>query len=196
MPEIELPEIKKDSNDRLDSCVGMMVVLIATFIGLCNVKDDNIVQQMQMKQVERNDNWAWFQARNIRQAVYEGVSAELSVPWPNETPENRKAREAKSDEYLKKAQAQEQKADKQKSDAEQAQADYDDLNEKDDQFDLCDATLAISLALMGVTALTKRWWLFFVSLVPASFGFYMGLAGFMGFNTDVGPVKMLIKLLS
>lgn len=196
MPEIELPEIKKDSNDRLDSCVGMMVVLIATFIGLCNVKDDNIVQQMQMKQVERNDNWAWFQARNIRQAVYEGVSAELSVPWPNETPENRKAREAKSDEYLKKAQAQEQKADKQKSDAEQAQADYDDLNEKDDQFDLCDATLAISLALMGVTALTKRWWLFFVSLVPAAFGFYMGLAGFIGFNTDVGPVKMLIKLLS
>jgi len=196
VPEIELPEIKKDSNDRLDSCVGMMVVLIATFIGLCNVKDDNIVQQMQMKQVERNDNWAWFQARNIRQAVYEGVSAELSVPWPNETPENRKAREAKSDEYLKKAQAQEQKADKQKSDAEQAQADYDDLNEKDDQFDLCDATLAISLALMGVTALTKRWWLFFVSLVPAAFGFYMGLAGFMGFNTDVGPVKMLVKMLS
>ena len=69
MPEIELPEIKKDSNNTLDSCVGMMVVLIATFIGLCNVKDDNIVQQMQMKQVERNDNWAWFQARNIRQAV-------------------------------------------------------------------------------------------------------------------------------
>lgn len=196
MPEIELPEIKKDSNDRLDSCVGMMVVLIATFIGLCNVKDDNIVQQMQMKQVERNDNWAWFQARNIRQAVYEGVSAELSVPWPNETPENRKAREAKSEEYFKKAQAQEQKTDKQKSDAEQAQAEYDELNEKDDQFDLCDATLAISLALMGVTALTKRWWLFFVSLVPAAFGFYMGLAGFMGFNTDVGPVKMLIKLLS
>lgn len=196
MPEIEIPEPGKGSNDRLDSCVGFMVVLIATFIGLCNVKDDNIVQQMQMKQVERNDNWAWFQARNIRQAVYEGVSAELSVPWPNETPENRKAREAKSEEYRKKAESQDQKAQQQKSDAEQAQKEYDELNEKDDQFDLCDATLAISLALMGVTALTKKWWLFFVSLVPAAFGFYMGIAGFIGINTDVGPIKELIKLLS
>ena len=58
------------------------------------------------------------------------------------------------------------------------------------------ATLAISLALMGVTALTKRWWLFFVSLVPAAFGFYMGIAGFLGINTDVGPIKALIRLLS
>ncbi|MBM4096794.1 MAG: DUF4337 domain-containing protein [Planctomycetes bacterium] len=196
MPEIEIPEPGKKSNDRLDSCVGLMVVLIASFIGLCNVKDDNIVQQMQMKQVERNDNWAWFQARNIRQAVYEGVSAELSVPWPNETPENRKAREAKSEEYRKKSESQEQKSQQQKTDAEQAQKEYDELNEKDDQFDLCDATLAISLALMGVTALTKKWWLFFVSLVPAAFGFYMGIAGFIGINTNVGPIKELIKLLS
>lgn len=196
MAEIGLPESTKDSNNRLDSCVGMMVVLIATFIGLCNVKDDNIVQQMQMKQVERNDNWAWFQARNIRQAVYEGVSAELSVPWPNETAENKKAREAKSEEYLKKAKSQEEKAEKQKNDAESAQNEYDELNEKDDQFDLCDATLAISLALMGVTALTKRWWLFFVSLVPAAFGFYMGIAGFCDIDTDAGPIKALIKLLS
>lgn len=186
----------KDSNDRLDACVGLMVVLIATFIGLCNVKDDNIVQRMQMKQVERNDNWAWFQARNIRQAVYEGVSAELAVPWPNETAPSQKAREAVSAEYQKKSRDQGEKAEKQKADAEAAQKEYDELNDKDDQFDLCDAMLAISLALMGVTALTKRWWLFAVALVPAVFGFYMGLAGFLGLDTSFGPVRMLTSLLS
>lgn len=196
MTETPIPEPAKETNDRLDACVGLMVVLIATFIGLCNVKDDNIVQQMQMKQVERNDNWAWFQARNIRQAVYEGVSAELAVPWPNETPASQKARESVSAEYLKKSRDQEMKAEKQKSDAESAQKEYDKLNDKDDQFDLCDAMLAISLALMGVTALTKKWWLFFVALVPAVFGFYMGMAGFLGLETDYGPVKALIRLLS
>ena len=110
MPEIGLPEKTNDSNNPLDSWVGLMVVIIATFIGICNVKDDNIVQQMQLKQVDRNDNWAWFQARNIRQAVYEGVSAELSVPQPNETPEIKSYREAKSEEFRKKAESQEKKS--------------------------------------------------------------------------------------
>jgi hypothetical protein len=94
------------------------------------------------------------------------------------------------------AESQEQKSQQQKCDAEQAQKEYDELNDKDDQFDLCDASLAISLALMGVTALTKKWWLFFVSLAPAAFGFYMGIAGFCGIDTDAGPIKALIKLLS
>ena len=196
MAEIELPEKSSATNNPLDSLIGLMVVIIATFIGICNVKNDNIVQQMQLKQVERNDNWAWFQARNIRQAVYEGVAAELSVPQPNETPEIKSFREAKSEEFRKKSESQEKKAEKQKADAEEAQHDYNKLNEKDDQFDLCDAALAISLALMGVTALTKRWGLFFFALIPATLGFIMGIAGFCGWDTNFSIIKSIIKILS
>jgi Ca2+-dependent lipid-binding protein len=196
MAEIQLPEKSSESNNPLDSWIGLMVVFIATFIGICNVKDDNIVQQMQLRQVERNDSWAWFQARNIRQAVYEGVAAELSVPQANETPEIKSFREAKSEEFRKKSESQEKKAEKQKADAEEAQQGYDKLNDMDDQFDLCDATLALSLALMGVTALTKKWWLFFIALIPATFGFIMGLAGFCGWDTNFAIIKSIIKILS
>ena len=196
MAEIELPEKSSATNNPLDSWIGLMVVIIATFIGICNVKNDNIVQQMQLKQVERNDNWAWFQARNIRQAVYEGVAAELSVPQPNETPEIKSFREVKSEEFKKKADSQEKKAEKQKADAEEAQQDYDKLNDKDDQFDLCNAALAVGLALMGVTALTKKWWLFYIALIPATLGFLMGLAGFCGWDTNFAIIKSIIKILS
>ena len=196
MAEIELSEKSSATNNPLDSWIGLMVVIIATFIGICNVKNDNIVQQMQLKQVERNDNWAWFQARNIRQAVYEGVAAELSVPQPNETPEIKSFREAKSEEFKKKADSQEKKAEKQKADAEEAQQDYDKLNDKDDQFDLCNAALAVGLALMGVTALTKKWWLFYIALIPATLGFLMGLAGFCGWDTNFAIIKSIIKILS
>lgn len=196
MAEIELPEKLIDTNNPLDSWIGLMVVIIATFIGICNVKDDNIVQQMQLKQVERNDNWAWFQARNIRQAVYEGVAAELSVPHSNESSEIKSFREAKSAEFRKKSESQEKNAEKQKADAEEAQQGYDKLNDMDDQFDLCDAALAVSLALMGVTALTKKWWLFFIALVPATIGFIMGLAGFCGWDTNFAIIKSIIKVLS
>jgi hypothetical protein len=95
-----------------------------------------------------------------------------------------------------KSESQEKKAEIQKADAEEAQQGYDKLNEMDDQFDLCDATLALSLALMGVTALTKRWGLFFFALIPATFGFIMGLAGFCGWDTNFVIIKSIIKILS
>ena len=78
---------KERSENLLDSLVGISVVFLATFLGICNVKDGNVVQQMQLKQGERNNLWAWYQARNIRVAVYEGTSEELGVPLPGESAE-------------------------------------------------------------------------------------------------------------
>jgi len=44
MADIEGPEKLSVINNPLDSWIGLMVVIIATFISICNVKDDNIVQ--------------------------------------------------------------------------------------------------------------------------------------------------------
>jgi len=57
---------------------------------------------------------------------------------------------------------------------------YDALNYKDDQFDLSDAALSISLAMLAVTALTRRRWLLCLSLLFAGYGVVMGLAGLLG----------------
>jgi hypothetical protein len=192
IPEVEVGE---DATP-LDVLIGLSVVILATFLGVANIKDDNIVQQMQLKQADRNDNWAWFQARNIRAEVYLSFAEQLSIPWPNETPEIKKQREDKAAAFLEKAQKQEKKADELKEAAEQAHKDYFVLNGKDDQFDLSEAALAIGLALMGVTALVKRYWLFFVALVPAAFGVFMGVAGFLGYDTSSEFVEWVVKVLS
>ena len=49
------------------------------------------------------------------------------------------------------------KRDELKLSAEQDQKNYDALNYRDDQFDLSDALLAIAIALLAVTALTRLW---------------------------------------
>src|SRR4030088_1348012 len=54
---------------RLHSRVAFPVALLATFLGVCKVKDDNIVQAMQQAQADRLDHWNFYQARNIRQEV-------------------------------------------------------------------------------------------------------------------------------
>jgi hypothetical protein len=70
---------------------------------------------------------------------------------------------------------------------------YDALNFRDDQFDLSDAFLSVALAMLAVTALTRKKWLLWTSLAFGAFGFIMGLAGLIGWK--IHP-DWLTKLLS
>ena len=195
-----MTESKEEKSEKkassIESWVGLMVVFSATFMGIANVKDNNIVQKMQQKQVEHNDNWGWFQARNIRASVYETTADELSLTWPGETAENQKKRQDLSAKYAGMAKSQEMKMNDQKAAAETALKDYDALNAEDDKFDMCDTLLALSLALMGITALTKKWALFFVALIPMSLGTYIGIAGFVGFHANLPFLDFLLQILS
>ena len=47
---------------RLNTLVAVTVALLATFLGVCKVKDDNIVQAMQQAQADKLDHWNFYQA--------------------------------------------------------------------------------------------------------------------------------------
>src|SRR5213592_1202996 len=51
-------EAQDQRKHRLNSWVAIMVALLATFMGICKVKDDNIVQAMQQAQAKSVDYWA------------------------------------------------------------------------------------------------------------------------------------------
>src|SRR5438034_11738068 len=63
----------------LNTFVAITVALLATFMGVCKVKDDNIVQAMQQAQADKLDHWAFYQARNIRQEVAEAAVVQLEL---------------------------------------------------------------------------------------------------------------------
>ncbi len=48
---------------RLNAMVAVTVAVLATFLGICNVKDGNIVQGMQAAQADKIDSWGYYQAR-------------------------------------------------------------------------------------------------------------------------------------
>src|SRR5437763_2582978 len=66
---------RAQGNARLGTWVAITVALLATFLGVCKVKDDNIVQAMQQAQADRLDHWNFYQARNIREEI---ANAELT----------------------------------------------------------------------------------------------------------------------
>ncbi len=47
----------------INGTVALAVALLSTFLAICTIKDDNIVQAMQVAQAEKIDQWGFYQAR-------------------------------------------------------------------------------------------------------------------------------------
>src|ERR671929_2051646 len=97
MEFVEEEEVKKAADDErkarfsLNTLVAITVALLATFMAICNVKDNNIGQAMQQAQADKIDNYAWYQARNIREEVARATAAQLSAQLAAAPPEARAA---------------------------------------------------------------------------------------------------------
>ena len=189
----DAPEQTRFSRSRLNSAVAVTVAVLATFMGICKVKDDNIVQAMQQAQADKLDHWAYYQARTLRADVAEAAATQLELARAGVPTSQGAAYEQAIASYRSKAADQVRKRDELKAQAEADQQAYDALNYRDDQFDLSDALLAIAIALLAVTALTRLWPLFLVAMLPTFFGVLMGVAGLAALPIHPGA---LVKLLS
>jgi Domain of unknown function (DUF4337) len=186
-------EIAESKRKRLNAAVAITVAILATFMGICKVKDDNIVQGMQQAQADKLDHWAFYQARNIRQEVAEATVTQLELARMSQLPSATSAYDAAIAKYRALAADQAAKKHELRLQALQDQKNYDAFNFRDDQFDLSDALLAIAIAMLAVTALTQLWAMYWVALVPTTFGVVMGVAGLAAL--PVHP-DLLIRLLS
>jgi hypothetical protein len=177
----------------LNPAVGVAVALLATFMGICKVKDDNIVQGMQQAQADKIDHWAFYQARNLREEVAKATALQLRLQAADHPVDKQAAWQEAITRYEALAKDQAEKKEELRRQAAKDQENYDALNYRDDQFDLSDALIAIAISLLAITSLTQLRWLYGVSMVPAAFGVLMGLAGLLGWAMH--PTG-LIKLLS
>jgi hypothetical protein len=202
MPEIsetisEAVENAEDSKGfSLNSVIALLVALLATFMAVCNIKDGNIVQSMSQQQAKAVDQWAYYQAKGMKQNLAESMLDQLQIQ-KEEGASLSPAALALLDKKIALYTAQVQKYAKEKEDikkeAEGAQAEYDRLNTHDDQFDMSEAGLSIAIALLGVSALTRKKWLVYFALIFALFGVVLGLAGFMGWSLHPDALARILS---
>jgi hypothetical protein len=177
----------------LNPAVAITVALLATFMGICKVKDDNIVQAMQQAQADKLDHWQFYQARNIREEIAKAAQVQMRIQALGASGKQLAALNEQIQAYVALAKDQNQKKAELRTQADQDQINYDALNFRDDQFDLSDAAIAIAISLLAVASLTELPWLFVLALIPSGYGVIMGMAGLAGWG--IHP-DALIKLLS
>jgi hypothetical protein len=181
---------------RLNSWVAITVALLATFMGICKVKDDNLVQAMQQAQADKLDHWSFYQARNIRQEV---AQAELDQLLAAQSVRRGAASATDSSiapvvaRYRALVAEQKVKKDSLRVAADADQKTYDALNYRDDQFDLSDALTALAISLLALTSLTQKRWLFGIAMIATVLGVIMGLAGLAGWHLHPDALTRLLS---
>jgi hypothetical protein len=175
--------VEHASESRLNSIIAALVAIAATFMALCNVKDGNIVQGMAQAQANAVDQWAYYQAKGMKQNLAEATLDQLQLQRTMlADPKFAPMLDEKIAVYQKQVKKYEKEKVDIKANAEGQQKEYDRLNLHDDQFDMSDACLSVAIALFGVTALTKKRWLLALAGAFMFFGVLFGLAGFFAWG--------------
>ena len=146
---------------------------------------------MNQAQAKAIDTWNYYQAKSTKQNLAEATLDELvalkgTAPG---NPANNLAAGAeidrRIDSYKKQIARYEHEKGEVKEEAEGYEHRYEALNGQHDLFDLCDAAMSVAIALLGVTALTRKRWLLAVAAVFLATGVFFGVAGFM--NWPIHP---------
>jgi hypothetical protein len=168
----------KTENRKLNSLVAITVVIVSVFLAMSKLKDDNLVRGMAFVKADSVDVWNEYQAERIKLHNDENALAMLSVIKA----ENAQVLEAERSRLEKQIAKYTTQSRDLAAKAAGADARYEAMNFRHDQFDIEDGVLSITLALTAVAALTETTWLLYVGWGFATFGIFMGLAGMLGWS--------------
>ena len=180
-------ETKKDSGNRtLNNLVAATVVILSVFMAVCNIKDGNIVQNMQMQKADEVDSWGEYQGTKLKLGLAESSLSQLRVqaalapsgPVADVIAKEMAAQQAIIDKQGGQVAAQLEKA-------KSYRAAIDVLGKVDDQFDMSEAFVSIAIAVAAVAVLVESWPLLCLAWASGSTGIVFGLAGFLGW--DIHP---------
>jgi hypothetical protein len=172
----------------LVSTVALLVALAATFVALASVKDRNITLRMNQAQAKAIDTWNYYQAKSMKQNLAESTLDELTT-LNTSTAAGAAEAGKRIDSYKKNVSRYEHEKGEIKEEAEGYEKKYEALNQQHDLFDLCDAAMSVAIALLGVTALTRKRWLLAVAAAFLVTGAFFGIAGFM--NLPIHPERLV-----
>jgi chromosome segregation ATPase len=183
----------REHSSGLGSIVALLVALAATFIALVSVKDRNITLRMDQAQAKAIDTWNYYQAKSMKQNLAEATLDELNALRASASGAAAESADKRIANYEKQVKRYEHEKGEVKEEAEGYEKRYESLNQQHDLFDLSDAAMSVAIALLGVTALTRKKWLLAVAAVFLVTGVFFGVAGFM--NWQIHP-ETAIKWLA
>jgi hypothetical protein len=133
---------------------------------------------------QANDEWSYYQAKNIRRHAYQSNLAMLELltrsPGSDERYQALRAEwEKQLADYKSELPPQKEKAEHLTHEAEQRMAKSEEAHHKGDRFDIGELAVELGLVLCSLAVLTKRAPFWYVGMAAAAIGAVVGVSAFL-----------------
>ena len=187
MAEVELPnpdELEERRDKSFSRRVALTTAIYAVMLAIASLGGSNAMKQLLLAQQQSSDQWAFYQARVIREHLYrtQKLTVELALAEPSAL---RGAERAKYEALAKRFADEEKRYNTEKKDVEQDARKLEALRDhhraRDPYFEFGEVLLQIAIVSASVSILSTSRAMFFFSLILAVGGAALTANGFLLF---------------
>ena len=186
MSEVELPnaeELEEMRGKTFTKRVALTTAIFAVILAITSLGGNNAMKEMLLAQQQASDQWAYYQAKVIREHLYRSQKLRLEADLLERGGQMKSEVREKFEAMLKKMTEEEARysAEKKEIEKEAKKLEHErDVNRtKDPYFDYGEVLLQIAIVLASVSILSGSRPVFYFALVGAILGTLFSLNGFL-----------------
>lgn len=172
---------------------ALLIAVLAAVLAIGGLGGGNATDDMVANNIKASDSWAFYQAKNVRQTVFEVAADELQARLPGLSGEARAAAEKRLADYKSTIARYDSEPDPTapgdllkgegkkeiKARAQSYEQAFDQASRRDNNFDLAEVLLQLALVLGSVAILAVNRWILGLSLALGVVGSLLTLNGFL-----------------
>ena len=188
MAEVELPkpeELREHAENTFSRRVALVTAVFAVVLAIAALGGNHAMREMLLAQQQSSDQWAFYQAKVIREHLYRAQKLRLEVDLAERSAASRPEAREKMEALFKKLDAEEKRYNAEKKDiekdAKKLEALRDSFQARDPYFLIAEALLQIAIVMSSVSILARSRLIFSFSLVLAVVGAVLTANGYFMF---------------
>jgi hypothetical protein len=157
MSEEKKPLSRSEREAQIKDRAGFVIVILAALLAINTMIGGQNSSKIMNNTIAANNQWAWYQAKNMRQVLYETAAVESKIPENKNKFETEAARmKTDKDEIMAKAKA--------------LEAERDEARQRSPWFTWGGSALQIGIVLLTASILAVSMPMFWVSIVVGAVG--------------------------
>jgi hypothetical protein len=193
-----IAELREERSDKIEgehftNRAALLIAAMAAVLAVGGLGGGNATDDMMIGNIRASDTWAFFQAKNVRQTMYEVEAAELEARLPRANANEAAELRQRIDKYRAKIARYDDEPDAEApndplkgegktqlmAQAKAFEAMRDRASEQDNNFDYAEVVLQLALVLGSVAILASNRTVLAVSAVLGIIGAALTLNGFL-----------------
>ena len=155
--------------------VAITISILAVLVAMATLMGHRSSIEVVLLQTQASDQWAFYQAKNIRLHEMQSVADMLGVLIPVDKEKAASLRE----KYQKEIDRYEKDKDQISEKAKEFENERGVFSRREDRYDAGEVILEIALIICSLTLLTKRKTFWYSGIAIGTVGFFVGLSGFL-----------------